>query len=141
MKALAVLFVVIFAGCSDGSPGPIDLGPIDIGSVDAPGAEGVDTIRRSLPPDVVPVFLDCEWGCPGGPILIRLIDTSADRVDADQPAEDSGADSLADPDSLAVADPEPDAAIDCDQDWEFSACCGDGTCQRGESAFFCPEDC
>jgi|6_EtaG_2_1085325.scaffolds.fasta_scaffold60182_4 hypothetical protein len=83
MKALAVLFVVIFAGCSDGSPGQIDLGAIDIGSVDAPGAEGVDTIRRSLPLDVFPVFLDCEWGCPPGPFYIRVVDSTADTSGRD----------------------------------------------------------
>ena len=81
------------------------------------------------------VRIRCEYGCPATmpfvnimpvfnhPDACRMVDV-VDTHDATTDA-DAGVTS-------------PDA---CGDIYEFGVCCGDGTCQPSESAFFCPQDC
>tara|TARA_Y100000310_G_scaffold162341_1_gene162322 strand:- start:105 stop:491 length:387 start_codon:yes stop_codon:yes gene_type:complete len=128
MRSLSAALLLL-VGCSAGSPGPIDVGLIDISvPVEA------EAVGSSLPPDVYPVFLRCEWGCPPGPFYIRLVDSTADTSGRDLETIEPDPDVLADAIDLEVS-------TDCEDAWSFSECCGDGTCQRHETAFFCPADC
>ena len=89
-------------------------------------------------PDLVRILLDCEYACPVMPYIeVMRMPKRGEVVQTEDtdPIVDIGSDLL-----RAVAEPEP-IAVDCVEDWDFSECCGNGTCEPEESAFFCPSDC
>ena len=78
------------------------------------------------------VLMRCEHGCPALLPYVNImpvigIDTSDTNDTSDVTAIAVDAD---------VTHPDK-----CGDVYEFTICCGDGTCQRAESPFFCPQDC
>ncbi len=84
------------------------------------------------------VLMRCEHGCPGMMPYVNVMPVVSmdvsDTVDAPDVADTKDAAKL-DADA-GISSPDT-----CGDVYEFTACCGDGTCQRSESVFFCPEDC
>ena len=122
----AIAFVFFAFGCS--AP-PDDSGPRQIEVVSGEDAQRVEVSDLDAPPGLKleRVFFDCEWGCPPGPYWVHVRELPGADV------SDAGATLDAE-----VAEGAPGS---CAGAWTFSACCGDGICQREESAFFCPADC
>jgi len=117
----ALVALVALAACS-----PAPQVPPTAQDEDGPAPGIVEPIRPGDVPPLYPFWeLGCEWGCPSPfPVLIA---PELDFPDAGTTV-----------DAIPAADVPP---LDCDRAYHFNLCCGDGTCQDDESAFFCPSDC
>ena len=123
MRALT-LVVALLVGCS----APVLSTDATQDTQDTQDTAG-DIQKKTPPPATIPgrpVFLECEWACPPGGFPVREVVSISDAGDADV---------------VQPADTQDTGPANCDDGWSFSKCCGDGECQRQESAFFCPADC
>jgi len=127
-----IMFVVAYlVGCSSSS---VDSSFLE---TDAEPIALIEEVEGR--PDLVRILLDCEHACPSMPYIevMKLpkrpeLDSAKDSEEVETEPIDTGQE---------IAEDAAKEPVDCSEDYEFADCCGNGTCEDSESAFFCPSDC
>jgi len=127
MRSFLIFTLISFLGCT--APSSTDT---------SPDTKETEPVKHK--PLKVPRLRDLS---PSNLAFVNAYPRLAFDADiADTADTDTGPELPTMPDADDTTEAEPDETVlNCDLEYSFSDCCGDGTCQPDESAFFCPADC